>query len=585
MYTLTVTNVLEGGCQDTDDVTVTVSPEPALNITNDLTICPGDCANLTIGGADYYQWAASPDILDPTLVDQTVCPAVTTTYDVTGYSVGASVISNGDFSAGATGFTSDYTLNPDTQSEGTYFVTTDASLTHPSFVGVDHTTGAGNFLIVNGSGTPNSSVWCQTIQVQPNTDYIFSTWVSTLAIGSPAELQFSINGMNLSTPFTAPAGLNVWDEFFTTWNSGANTSATICIVNQNVSVGGNDFGIDDINFSPICSSTESVTVTVNPLPVVNAGTNQTVCEGSGVVTLAGSPAGGTFTGTGMTGSNFDPAVGTQTITYDYTDGNGCSNSDQVTITVEPTPVVSAGNYGPVCMNDADVVLVGSPAGGTFSGTGVSGNTFDPSSGTQTITYDYTSPAGCSNSANTVITVNPLPLGDAGSYADVCIDAPDVALIGNPVGGVFSGTGVTGNSFNPSSGTQTITYTFTDGNGCENTSTTTINVNDLPTIGAGADLTICEGDQITLSGTGGVAYDWSNGVFNGQPFTPTLGQTDYTVTGTDANGCTNTDVVTITTVPVPVSDVTASIESGLPSLEVDFYNNSDMAGYLLFLEFW
>jgi gliding motility-associated-like protein len=317
-------------------------------------------------------------------------------------------------------------------------------------------------------------------------------------------------------------------------------------------------------------------VTVNPLPVVNAGTNQTVCEGSGVVTLAGSPAGGTFTGTGMTGNNFDPAAGTQTITYDYTDGNGCSNSDQVTITVEPTPVVSAGNYGPVCMNDADVVLVGSPAGGTFSGTGVSGNTFDPSSGTQTITYDYTSPAGCSNSANTVITVNPLPLGGAGSYADVCIDAPDVALIGNPVGGVFSGTGVTGNSFNPSSGTQTITYTFTDGNGCENTSTTTINVNDLPTIGAGADLTICEGDQITLSGTGGVAYDWSNGVFNGQPFTPTLGQTDYTVTGTDANGCTNTDVVTITTVPVPVSDVTASIESGLPSLEVDFYNNSDMA---------
>ena len=85
---------------------------------------------------------------------------------------------------------------------------------------------------MNGSGTPNSSVWCQTIPVQPNTDYVFSTWVSTLAVGSPASLQFSINGANLSTPFTAPAATNVWDEFYTTWNSGSSTSATICIVNQ-----------------------------------------------------------------------------------------------------------------------------------------------------------------------------------------------------------------------------------------------------------------------------------------------------------------------------------------------------------------
>ena len=76
--------------------------------------------------------------------------------------------------------------------------------------------------------------------------------------------------------------------------------------------------------------------------------------------------------------------------------------------------------------------MGSPVGGTFSGVGVTGNLFDPSVGTQTVTYTYTNGDGCTNSATSVIVVNPLPTVSAGTYGPVCIDAADIPLEGSPI---------------------------------------------------------------------------------------------------------------------------------------------------------
>ena len=91
------------------------------------------------------------------------------------------LVVNPDFSAGNIGFTSDYTycnsggcLLP----EATYAVGANPTFFHPSFQGTDHTTGTGNLMIVNGAGTPNTNVWCQTIGVNPNTTYLFSAWIS-----------------------------------------------------------------------------------------------------------------------------------------------------------------------------------------------------------------------------------------------------------------------------------------------------------------------------------------------------------------------------------------------------------------------
>ncbi len=306
-----------------------------------------------------------------------------------------------------------------------------------------------------------------------------------------------------------------------------------------------------------CTNSAQTTITVNPLPEVSAGTYGPVCVDAPDITLAGSPEGGVWSGTGVNGNLFDPSVGTQTLTYTYTDANSCANSAQTTITVNPLPEVSAGTYGPVCVDAPDITLAGSPEGGVWSGTGVNGNLFDPSVGTQTLTYTYTDANSCTNSAQTTITVNPLPEVSAGTYGPVCVDAPDITLAGSPEGGVWSGTGVNGNLFDPSVGTQTLTYTFTDANSCANSAQTTITVNPLPEVSAGTYGPVCvDAPDITLAGSpeGGV---WSGTGVNGNLFDPSVGTQTLTYTFTDANSCANSAQTTITVNPLPELQVTVN----------------------------
>ncbi len=170
-----------------------------------------------------------------------------------------SLVKNGNFSSGNTQFTSGYSsctaancLYP----EGYFAVGTNANFYHGNFVGRDHTTGTGNFMIVNGTGVPNTIVWSQNITVKPGTNYNFSAWVMTLVASSPAKLQFQINGVTIGSVFDAPTATQTWQNFANTWNSGASTTATITILNQNTTLAGNDFGIDDISFIEICGTTQ-----------------------------------------------------------------------------------------------------------------------------------------------------------------------------------------------------------------------------------------------------------------------------------------------------------------------------------------
>ncbi len=302
-----------------------------------------------------------------------------------------------------------------------------------------------------------------------------------------------------------------------------------------------------------CTNSAQTTIAVNPLPVVTTGSYGPVCIDAADITLTGSPVGGTWSGTGVTGNSFDPSVGTQTLTYTYTNGNGCTNSAQTAITVNPLPVVTTGSYGPVCIDAADIMLSGGmPVGGIWSGTGVIGGSFDPSVGTQNVMYTYTDGNGCTNSAQTTITVNPLPVVTTGSYGPVCIDAADITLIGSPVGGTWSGTGVTGNSFDPSVGTQTVTYTYTDGNGCTNSAQTTITVNPLPVVTTGAYGPVCiDAADIVLNGGMPVGGTWSGTGVTGGSFDPSVGTQTVTYTYADGNGCTNNAQTTITVNPLPV----------------------------------
>jgi hypothetical protein len=82
-----------------------------------------------------------------------------------------------------------------------------------------------------------------------------------------------------------------------------------------------------------------------------SGSYGPLCSGGASITLAGTPAGGTWSGTGVTGNQFNPSAGTQTVSYSVTQ-NGCTGSASTTITVNAAPTVSTGSYGPLCSSDA-----------------------------------------------------------------------------------------------------------------------------------------------------------------------------------------------------------------------------------------
>ncbi len=299
-----------------------------------------------------------------------------------------------------------------------------------------------------------------------------------------------------------------------------------------------------------CVNTDQVDVTVNPLPVVNAGPDQTVCEGT-AVTLSGSGAATYVWDNGVIdGVAFTPAVGTMTYTVSGTDANGCVNTDQVDVTVNPLPVVNAGPDQEVCEGE-QVTLNGSGAATYVWDNGVvDGVAFTLAVGTTTYTVTGTDANGCQDVDQVDVTVNPLPIVNAGPDQTVC-EGTAVTLSGSGAATYVWYNGVIeGVAFTPAVGTITYTVTGTDANGCQDVDQVDVTVNPLPVVSAGPDQEVCEGEQVTLNGSGAVTYVWDNGVIDGVAFTTTVGTTTYTVTGTDANACASSDQVDVTVNPAP-----------------------------------
>lgn len=233
------------------------------------------------------------------------------------------------------------------------------------------------------------------------------------------------------------------------------------------------------------STTDSIVV--NPLPNTSlAAADNSVCIDAAQVTVTTSPTGGSLTGTGISGTSFDPSTagtGTHTITYSYTDGNGCSAIAEDTVTVNALPNVSVTLADDVVCADATAVAITtSPTGGTLSGTGVNGSEIDPTIagiGTSNVSYVYTDANGCSNTSTADIEVLELPTVGISLPADTfCTDevAIDLTGYGSPAGGVYSGSAVVGNTLDISNaGTISVDYTYTDTNGCANKAVASLEV--------------------------------------------------------------------------------------------------------------
>ena len=169
--------------------------------------------------------------------------------------------------------------------------------------------------------------------------------------------------------------------------------------------------------------------------------------------------------------------GTYTVTY--TDGSGCSSTSApivVSVTAGPTaPTITPSGATTFCDGD-EVQLTSSYSSGNTWSTGETDQTITVAA-SGNITVSYSNGSCSTESAATIVTVNPLPAVSMSPLSQVCVYNPAFALTGgSPAGGTYSGTGVTTNQFDPNTagtGTHTITYSYTDGNGCSNDATTNI----------------------------------------------------------------------------------------------------------------
>lgn len=310
-----------------------------------------------------------------------------------------------------------------------------------------------------------------------------------------------------------------------------------------------------------CSNTDAVVLTVNNLPNVNAGSDQTVCP-STLVTLSGSGVTSFIWNNGVTnGTPFTP-IATTTYTVTGTDGNSCSNTDQVVVTVSNSLVVEAGPNVSLCLNDS--VQLSATGGTNFIWspvTGLSSSTiYNPYVKPLTsTTYSVTvSNNGCSGIDTVVVTVNNLPNVDGGNPQTVCAGISVSLSVTGATTFIWDNGITNGTPFTPPA-TATYTVTGTDVNSCSNTDQVVVTINPLPTINAGADQTVCAGTSVLVSGSGATTIIWDNGITNGTPFIP-LTTTTYTVTGTDGNSCSNTDQVIININSLPV--VSAGIDQSV-----------------------
>jgi len=482
-YKFSYTVPANGACpQDVALFTLILGNFPPVDLGNDTTLCTGQTMVLNAGTYDTYLW--NNGAINPTKFVSSAG-----TYSVKVGNLGADQIINGGFELGNTNFTTQYTVGTGgtwglVSNPGTYGITTSPNLVHSNFHSCpDHTPNPGaNQMVVNGASTANTKIWCQTIPIQPNTDYQFGTWVTSVESGgggNVAQLQFTINNAQLGSVFTPSLNSCTWTQFTQNWSSGMTTSAQICIVNQNTNEGGNDFAIDDITFRPVCYSYDTIVVQYSTPPVVNLGPDQHHCEGTTVTLDALNPGLTYLWSTTETTQTISPTT-TGTYSVTVTNADLCAASDAVTVTFEAQKNAGADSLTYVCSTQASFDLTSlRSTNATTGGTWESGDlpyagALTPAgivtiAGSGTGSFDYVvSGTYCPNDTSTMtLIVHQQPVAAADQQLHLCNKSGDQvdlsAYLNHPSA--------------PNAGSWSTSTNFPAGN--LNTTTSTLDLTNLP----------------------------------------------------------------------------------------------------------
>ena len=546
--TATTTYTVTGsssGCSATATVTITVNTGSLLSTTATLSnVCPAGNTTLTAAGATSYTWM--PGNLIGASV--TVAPLATTTYTVTGInSFGCSSTTTRTITVYALPVITASSTSPAVCSGSFVAVTggggTSYSWTGGVFNAVPFAPTSTQTYTVTGTDLNGcSNTASTTISVNPLPTVSASSSTQSVCPGGSAIL----TGSGASTYYWSPVNVSAQSV---TVNPATTTTYTVTGTNANG-----------------CTNTATVTVSVTPLPTISTSpSNSSICIGSSAtITASGASTyswmPGNLIGSTVTVSPVTPT----TYTVTGTSSAGCVNSTTTTVLINPVPTIfTTTTASTICANSSTTIT----ASGASTYTWMPGNltgatvTVSPSS-TTTYTVTGTNSLGCSNTATRTITTIAQPSVTANSSSPSVCAGNSVTLTGGGAATYsWSGGVINGISFIP---TATTTYTVTGAgsNGCTNTATITLVVNILPVVSASSSSpSVCSGSNVNLAAGGASTYTWMPGNLSGFLVTvaPTA-TTTYTVTGTNANGCSNTATSTVLVNALPTVSATSSLAS-------------------------
>ncbi|WP_400190359.1 PKD-like domain-containing protein [Hymenobacter sp. B81] len=605
---VTLRNVSAFDClSDSVSKNITIRPAIPLVVSPAVSICPGQSTTLTASGGTTYTWTGGPQPLSGASI--TVSPTQTTTYTVTSgdgvCSVSRQVTVTVNAAVAQAG--ADRALCSDASVQlgaaalpgYTYQWSPAANLSSA-------TAAQPTFSLTLAPGSPPQTITYTLTATSPQgctaTDQVTVT-LNAAAVAQAGVDRVLCSGLTAQLGAAPVAGLSYQWSPATGLSSATVAQPTFNLTNPGTTAQTFTYTVTATTAEG-CTSTDQVTVTLNPAAVSNAGANRALCSGLtsqlGTAALPGYtyqwlPATGLSDATAAQPTfNLTTGGTPQTFTYSLvaTNAQGCSATSTVQVTVNPAAIAQAGADRLFC-SGASAQLGGSPqAGHSYQwspATGISDATAPQptvtltNSGTtplvQTYTLTTTTAEGCTATDQVTVTVNPAAVAQAGIDRALCsgqsVQLGSAALTGytyqwSPAANLSSATSAqpTFSLTNPGTTPQTFTYTVTatTAEGCTNTDQVTVTLNPVAVANAGTDRTLCSGTtaQLGTAALTGYSYQWSpaTGLSDASAAQPTFSLTNpgttaqtftYTVTATTAEGCTSTDQVTVTLNPAAVAN--------------------------------
>ncbi len=535
-------------------ITITVNPLPNVTPSSNSPVCQGQTLNLTvnsIAGATY-NWTGpngfSSTQQNPSISNVTTANSGTYTVTITdanGCSNSANVnvtinslpaVTASSNSPVCTGSTLQLNGGPSGMSNYTWTGPNGFSSNqqNPSINNVT-ASNAGNYTltVTDANGCSNSATVNVTITNPP----VASIFSSKTTICSGDTLHLIAGG----------TGSYSWLEN----GSPAGSSSTL-IINPST----NSTYILTVTAGS-CSDSDTLNISVNPLPSVNASASPAnVCEGDSLL-LNASGNGTAYIWSGP--NNFSAnqqntqiynitSQGSGYYTVTITDANGCKNKDSVMVTVNAKPNIQLTPDTNICQGDSITLIASGGASYQWNnGSNTSSITVNPSQTTQ-YSVTVTGSNGCKTTGIVTVTVNTKPNAQINGNTFIC-QGTSTTLTASGGNTYLWNTGQTGNSITVSP-SQTTSYSVVVSNGnCKDTAVISVTVNSNPTAVAWGDTVINQTGEATIGAGGGVQYSWSptDGLSCHTCISTTAKPdktTDYCVTVTDANGCKDTACVRV-----------------------------------------